>query len=149
MVGDFLQGLGGNPGDSRVAGLDQLLQHGEVPRVVKELLGHGDGKVTVGLLDQQQVAVGALVTAERQGIGIPAIVEQLGGILQPVAGLADQIEADVHQGQLFLDGRGTATPFAEALALDQGAVAEQQQVGDKGFFMHGPPHMCPTSSGSS
>ncbi|MCY1461858.1 hypothetical protein D9M71_795610 [compost metagenome] len=120
-----------------------------MPGVVEELLGHGHGEIAVGLLDQQQVAVGALVTTEGQGIGVTAVIEQFGGVLQPVACLADQVEADVHQGQFFFDGRGTAAPFAEALALHQGTVAEQQQVGDKGFFMHGQPHMCPTSSGSS
>ncbi len=120
-----------------------------MPGVIQELLGHGHGEIAVGLLDQQQVAIGPLVTAEGQGIGVTAIIEQLGGVLQPVARLTYQVEANIHQGQFFFDGRGAATPFAEALALHQGTVAEQQQVGDKGFVVHGQPHMCPTSSGSS
>ncbi|MCY1297187.1 hypothetical protein D9M70_466180 [compost metagenome] len=150
MVGDFLQGLGGDAGHALVAGAAQAVQDLEVPGVEEELLGDGHRVVAVGLLHQQQVAVGALVAAERQVVGVTAVGQQLGGVLQPVARLAHQVEADVHQRQFFFQRRGLAAPLAQALALDQGAVAEAQQVFDQiGLVIHGRPHMCPTSAGSS
>ncbi|MNO89377.1 hypothetical protein D3C76_808560 [compost metagenome] len=121
-----------------------------MPGVIEELLEHGHREVAVGLFHQQQVAIGALVAAERQVIGVTAVVQQFGGVVQPVARLAHQVEADVHQRQLFFQCRGLAAPLAQALALDQGAVAEAQQVFDQiGLVIHGRPHMCPTSAGSS
>ncbi|MCY1537926.1 hypothetical protein D9M68_734410 [compost metagenome] len=150
VVGDFLQGLGGDAGHALVAGAAQAVQDLEVPGVEEELLGDGHRVVAVGLLHQQQVAVGALVAAERQVVGVTAVGQQLGGVLQPVARLADQVEADVHQRQLFFQGRGLAAPFAQTLALDQGAVTEAQQVFDQiGIRIHHGPHMWPTSAGSS
>ncbi|MCY1182098.1 hypothetical protein D9M73_226400 [compost metagenome] len=121
-----------------------------MPGVIQELLEDGYRVIAVGLFHQQQVAVGTFITAERQVIGVAAVVQQLGGVIQPVARLAHQVEADVHQCQLFFQCRGLAAPLAQALALDQGAVAEAQQVFDQiSLVVHGRPHMCPTSAGSS
>ncbi|MOA21453.1 hypothetical protein D3C78_1419440 [compost metagenome] len=130
MIGDFLQALGGDTGDAFVAGLGEGGQHVEVPGVVEELLGDGHRVVAVGLFHQQQIAEGALVTAERQLIGIATIGQQLDGVLVPVARLANQVKADVHQRQLFFQGRRVAAPFAQTLALDQGTVGKAQQVFD-------------------
>ncbi|MNE43932.1 hypothetical protein D3C80_1381310 [compost metagenome] len=151
VIGDFFQALGSDTGNAFVAGLAQAVQHLEVPGIEEELLGHGHGEVAIGLFDQQQVTVRTLVAAEGQVVGVAAVVDQLGGIFQPVAGLADQVEADVHQRQFFFQGRGVTAPFAQALALDQGAVAQAQQVLDQIIVVsgHGRPHMCPTSAGSS
>ncbi|MOA15938.1 hypothetical protein D3C78_1361240 [compost metagenome] len=152
MVGDFLEALGGDGGDARVAGGAQRAQGVEVPGVEQEQLGGGHRVVAVRLLDQQGVAVGTLVAAEGQLIGVAAVGQQLGGVLVPVARLADEVEADVHQRHFLFQRRSAAAPFAQALAVDHGVVAETQQVFDQVVLVvsHDPlPHMWPTSSGSS
>ena len=42
--------------------------------------------------------------------------------------LADQVERDVGEAEVDLDRRRVAAPFAEALAEDQGVVAEPKQI---------------------
>ncbi|MNE81224.1 hypothetical protein D3C80_1778570 [compost metagenome] len=123
-----------------------------MPGVEQEQLGGGHRVVAVRLLDQQGVAVGTLVAAEGQLVGVAAVGQQLGGVLVPVARLADEVEADVHQRHFLFQRRSAAAPFAQALAVDQGVVAEAQQVFDQVVLVvsHDPlPHMWPTSSGSS
>ena len=46
------------------------------------------------------------------------------------AGLADQVERHVGERQVFLEHRRAAAPFRQALAEDQGVVAEAQHVLD-------------------
>ena len=59
-------------------------------------------------------------------------------------GLADQVEADIRQGDVFLEDRAMAAPFGIALAEHQRVVGEMQQVIDGGAH-----YMCPTASGIS
>lgn len=83
-----------------------------MPGVVQELLENGHRVVAVGLFHQQQVAVGAFVAAEGQVVGIATVVQQFGGVLQPVARLAYQVEADVHQRQFFFQRWCMTAPLA-------------------------------------
>jgi hypothetical protein len=67
-----------------------------------------------------------------------------GNQLVQQAGLADQVEADVGQRDVFFKNRAVAAPFGIALAEHHGVVGEVQQVIDGGAH-----YMCPTSSGIS
>ena len=138
MVGDFFDGFGGDTGDALVAGLAQAFKDWQVPSVIQKLLENGDRVIAIGLLHQQQIAIGPLIPAEGQVVCIAAVIQQFGGVFQPVARLADQVEADVHQRQFFFQCRCMAAPLAQALALDQGAVAEAQEVfGQISSWLHG------------
>ena len=95
---------------------------------VEELPTHGDRIILIGLLGEQQVAVIMGITAERQLIRVTTIVDQLGGVLVPVAGLADEVEGNVHQCHLLLKRRGLAAQFAQALAQDHVGIRQAQQV---------------------
>ncbi|MNN36822.1 hypothetical protein D3C81_1507310 [compost metagenome] len=157
VVGDFLEALGGDGGDARVAGGAQRAQGVEVPGVEQEQLGGGHCVVAVGLLDQQGVAERALVAAEGQLVGVAAVGQQLGGVLVPVARLAEEVEADVEQRHFLFQCRGVAAPFAQALSADHRVVGQAQQVFAQVVLWvqlvavrhDQPPHMWPTSSGSS
>ena len=152
MIGNFFDGFGGDPGDALVAGLAQPVEYLQVPGVIEELLEDGHRVIAVGLFHQQQVAIGPFIAAERQVVGVAAVVQQFGGVVQPVARLAHQVQANIHQCQFFFQCRCLATPLTQALALNQGAVAEAQQVFDQiavVIVVHGRPHICPTSAGNS
>ncbi len=122
-----------------------------MPGVVEELTTHGDRVVLIRLLGQEQVAVVVGVATEREFVGIPAVIDQLGGILVPVPGLTDEVQRDVHQRHFLFQRRGLAAQLTQALAQDHVGVRQAQQVFRECFFLsHGTtPYMCPTSSGSS
>ena len=50
------------------------------------------------------------------------------GVGEHGAGLANQVQRHVGQGDIFLEDGGVATPFANALTQNQAGVAQAQQV---------------------
>ena len=73
-----------------------------------------------------------------------AVALEFGGALVEQPGLADQVEADVGEGQVFLEDRAVAAPFGITLPENHGVVGQMQQVVDGRAH-----YMCPTSSGIS
>jgi hypothetical protein len=55
---------------------------------------------------------------------------ELGCVRVQHAGLADQVEADVGERDVFLEDRAVAAPFGVALAQHQRVVGQAQHVGE-------------------
>ncbi len=77
-----------------------------------------------------------------------------GGVGIERAGLADQVQGEVGEGEFFLEHRSMAGPFRQAMAKDQGVVGAAQGIENARFFDDGDrgcghDYMWPTSSGTS
>jgi hypothetical protein len=95
-------------------------------------------------LDQGVVAELVRVAEVGQPVFRALAALQRGGQLVEQARLADQVEADVGQGDVLFEDGAVPAPLGIALAEDQGIVGEVQQVVDGRAH-----YMCPTSSGIS
>ncbi len=142
VVGDLLDGLGGERREQAVAGgqfgVEQVLVGGEV-----QLAGDGVGEVAVGLLHQLEVGEGALLAQIRQFV---LVADQR----QQHAGLAEQVQGDVGEGDLLLEDGGVAGPLAEAVREHQRVVAEGEGGRGHGRIRgHVRAHRCFTPSGIS
>jgi hypothetical protein len=137
VVGDLLDRLRRERRERAVAGsefgVQQVLVGGEV-----QLAGDGVGEVAVGLLHELEVGEGALLAQIRQLVLVA-------GQGQQHAGLAEQVERDVGEGDLLLQDGGVADAFAQAVGEHQRVVAE----GERGRGGHGGGHRCFTPSGIS
>ena len=91
---------------------------------VEQLPHHRIGEVAVGLLDQQQVAVVAGIAQIGERVLVAALAFDLAGIGVERAGLADQVETHIAEGQVLLDHRRMADPFGQPMAEDQRRVGE-------------------------
>ncbi|GAA3393567.1 hypothetical protein GCM10017752_35200 [Streptomyces roseoviridis] len=139
VVGDFLDGLGGEPGQWAVGGGEPPVQEPLVGGEV-ELAGDGVGEVAVGLFDELAVAEGAFLTE----VGEFVLVADEG---EQDAGLAEEVECDVGEGDFFFEDGGAAGPLPQALGEDEGVVAEGECRGRDGGGLAG--HRCFTPSGIS
>ncbi|GHE61074.1 hypothetical protein GCM10017778_52060 [Streptomyces vinaceus] len=143
VVRGLLDGLRRERGERTVADgqfrVQLVLVEGEV-----ELAGDGVGEVPVRLLDQLEVAEGALLAQEGQLVLVA-------GQGQQDAGLAEQVERDVREGDLLLQDGGVARPLAEAVGEDQRVVPEREgrAAGDLGGSGIGAGHRWCTPSGIS
>ena len=146
--------------------------------VEQELAHQRVAEVAVRALDEQQVAEVPGVAQVGEVVGGAALALDLGGEAEPHLRLADQVERDVGEGDVLLERGGVAAPFGDAVAEDQGRVADAEQgleegllagvgrrdrgvvavgrgvageLGDVGRVHVGKRrhHMCPTSSGMS
>ena len=105
-----------------------------------------------GLLDELDVAEGALVPEHRQRVLVPPLTLDLAGAGEQGPGLAEQVEADVAQGHVLLDLRGVGEPLSQPLGVDQGVVTEAEEVVDvvqPGALDARGAHRYSTSSGTS
>ena len=158
VVAHFLERLGGNRGQLRVFGVLQLVPRQHHQAAVQEVAHDGHGKVAVTLgcgrhqRHVRQFAQGVVlevghVAEVRQCVLGGTAALQLGRVLVKHAGLADQVQAVVGQGDVFFKDGAVSAPFGIALSEDQRVVGQVQQVIDGGI--HGRAHMWPTSSGIS
>lgn len=102
------------------------------------------GEVAVRLLDELRVPEGALLAEVGQFVLVADEGEQ-------DAGLAEEVECDVGQGDLLLQDGGGARPLPQAVGEDEGVVAEGEGgAGDRGGLVgvRGA-HRCFTPSGIS
>ncbi|MPM85994.1 hypothetical protein SDC9_133077 [bioreactor metagenome] len=156
VVAHFLERLRGDGRELLVFGLLQRLPHQHHEGAVEEVAHDGGAVVEIGLgvahqravvrqLQQRVVAKFRVVAEIGQPVFGGIAAECNGRLLIEQAGLADQVEADVGQRDVFLDHRAVAAPLRVALAQHQGVVGQMQQV--VGSRAHD--YMCPTSSGIS
>ena len=89
----------------------------------------------------------AAVPQVGERVRVAPVCFDLGGVAQPELGLADQIESDIGDRQVFLDGRTQPTQFRQAVPQDQAVVAQAQQVFEQRCV--GCHHIFPSSSGIS
>ncbi|MNT63520.1 hypothetical protein D3C72_2013450 [compost metagenome] len=68
------------------------------------------------------------IAQEGQLVGGAAGALHFGGVAQPQAGLADQVERDVGQRDILFQRGAAAAPFRQALAEHQRGIAQAQQV---------------------
>ena len=154
VVAHFLQALGGDGGQVRVGAVLQAFPHADHQRTVEKVaheahgpvaLATGGGHQASGVRQFQQYVVAEVGIATEVGqrvfgdrAGRPGGAARcahvaghaLGGVLVQQARLADQIEAVVGHGQVFLEDRRVAAPLGIALAQHDGVVGQVQQVGD-------------------
>ena len=126
VIGGLGEGFGGDGGEALV-GMGVGGAGGGAPGEVGEggiegLADDGVGEVAVGLLDEEEVAeVGGVAVVGEVVFG-DAGADAGGGVLVEQAGLADEVEGDVGEGEFFFQRRGVADPLGEAVAEDQGVV---------------------------
>jgi len=203
VVTHLLQRLGRDGGELRVGRGLQPIPHQHHERAVEEVARDGGGVVAVARggggqcaavwqLQQREVAELMRVAEIGQGVfghtaigacalqvfealrEVGVVVDERGGVLVQHAGLAQQIEAVVGQGQVFFQHGPVAAPLGVALAEHQRVVGQVQQVPDRGgrtqrphashsvwcaaprggvrwlgAVLRGAHHMCPTLSGIS
>ena len=114
-----LFGRGGDIGQGRVGGAEGAPVGVDIA-AVEEQPGDGAGEVAIGLFEQQEIAELAFVAQKSELVlGVAG-----GGAGQGVEAprLTDQVECDVGERQVFLEHRGMAAPFAEAVPEDQGII---------------------------
>ncbi len=143
VVRGLLDGLGRQRGERAVADgqfrVQLVLVEGEV-----ELARDGVGEVPVGLLDQLEVAEGPLLAQEGQLVLVACQGQQ-------DAGLAEEVERDVREGDLLLQDGGVTRPLAEAVGEDQGVVPQREgrRLNEIGLNGIGAGHRWCTPSGIS
>ena len=107
-------------------------------RVVEvELPRHRVAKSPFGQLDQLHVAKRVAVAQERELVlarGPRAL--DLARVARATAALAEQVEADVGQRDVFLEDRAVPDPLAQPLREDDVVVAEAQQVFELALASH-------------
>ena len=96
--------------------------------VVQHLSRHGDGEITVGLLDDQGVPEVGRVMLVGEVVLVMAMAFELPGVGVEVAGLPEEIEADVGQRHVLLEFGGVGEPLGESVAEDEGSVSLPQDV---------------------
>ncbi len=116
VVGHLLDGLGRQWGERAVPGRQPLVQQVLVDGEV-ELPDDGVGEVPVGLLDQLEVAEGALLAEVGQLVLVAGEREQ-----HPR--LSQQVQGDVGEGDLLLQNGGVAGPLPQPVREHQRVVAE-------------------------
>ena len=123
-----------------------------MPGVEQELAHQRLAIGTVGLFDQQEIAEAAGIAQIGEIVGAVAPALDLAGKTEPELRLADQVERDIGNGDIFFQHRRMAAPFGNPVAEDEAIVAhaqrefEQRVAALDGDRRH---HMCPTSSGMS
>ena len=96
--------------------------------VVEHLSRHGDGEITVGLLDDQGVPEVGRVAEVGEVVLVMATAFELPGVGVEVPGLPEEIEADVGQRHVLLELGGVGEPLGESVAEDEGSVGLPQDV---------------------
>jgi hypothetical protein len=132
VVGDFLHGLPGDLGDPGVGGGGEGLEELVVEGVEEELAHQRVAEVAVRALDEEQVAEVPGVAEVGEVVGGAALALDLGGEAEPELGLADQVERDVGERDVLLERGGVAAPFGDAVAEDEGGVADAEEGFEEG-----------------
>ena len=127
MIGHFLHRLRGNVGDPLVRRSRQRLQQFQMIDVEEEVPHQRLTKITVRTFDQQQVPEIPCVAQIGQIVGASAFAFDLCGQPQPHLRLADEIQRDIRQSDVFLQRRGMPTPLGIAMPEDQRRIAGAQQ----------------------
>ena len=86
-----------------------------------------DGEIAVRLLDQQHVAEVARVAQKGELVVVAALAFDLAGEVQPELRLADQVERDVGERDVFLQRRRMPAPFGQAMPEDQALSPRPQR----------------------
>ena len=89
----------------------------------------GAREVAVGQLQHRHVAEVAFQALEGEGVFVAAAGFELPRQRQRQSRLADVVERDVGQRDVFFEHRRVATPLGQALAVDQAGVTDAQHVG--------------------
>ena len=121
-------GASGEGGERGVRTCNHRLPVEERSVVVQHLPRHGDSEITVGLLDDQGVPEVGRVTFVGEMVFVMAMAFELAGVGVEVAGLPEEIEADVGQRHVLLEFGGVGEPLGESVAEDEGSVGLPQDV---------------------
>jgi hypothetical protein len=126
VIARFLERLLGNAGQHLVGRMLQRLPllHGPAGQ---PMVAHG-GVCEVAAWQFRECDVEELALLAQIGelIFIEARFAQTARMREQSAGLAEQIQRDVGQGDVFFECRRVAAPFAEAVRPDQAGVCQAQ-----------------------
>src|SRR5205085_10632726 len=86
------------------------------------------GEIAVRLLDQPAIAESENVAAEGERVVVPPLPFRLAGEIEEMGRLADEVEGDVGEAEVDFHRRRVAAPLGEALAEDQGIVAQAEEI---------------------
>ena len=126
VVVDLLHRLRGDRRERRVGRLgERRVQLDEVDGC-HELPRDRVGEVAVRLLEEPRVAPLGLVAPV--GEVVFAATRRRSGVVQERAGVADEVEGDVAEGDVLLELGGAGDPHAELLGEHERVVAEPQRV---------------------
>src|SRR4051794_33356052 len=116
-----------------------------MPGVEQELPRHGEGKIAISLLEQQEIAkfpdvpqIGELVSVALPGL-------YLAGEGQPQLRLTDQVERHIRERQILLKNWPVPAPFGHAMAENEAIVAQPQDTFEQRIGVSH--HICPRLSG--
>ena len=108
--------------------LVELLQHQHVPRVEEKLTNDGGSEITVRPLDELRVAELDGVTEIGERIFAPPFPFDLPRELEQGRRLANEVECDVRERDVFLENRRVPAPLGESMAEDEPVIRESKQV---------------------
>jgi hypothetical protein len=107
-------------------------------------------EIPVRLLNEQRVTERARIAQEREVVGAPAFSFNLARQAELEFGLADQVERDIGERDVFFEDRRMPAPGADAMGEDRRLIAHAEREFEKRHIcFHRRRHMCPTSSGMS
>jgi hypothetical protein len=133
VVGEFLDALGGDGGEYRVAGGGQALEQGKAPGGEHKQARDRGGEVAAGAgaavqLDQADVAELGLVAQVGKRVLVAPGALHLAGPGEQHSGLPQQIQGDVGQRDVLLELGRAGAPLGEPMGKDQRVVAEHLAV---------------------
>ena len=130
VVGGLLQRLGRNPREIGNGASPQRVPLMPGKDAEQQLPNGRDGKVTFRQLDEKRVAVVHRLAQIGEGVRIAAGSLGLTGELQQQRGLADEVEGDVGERDVFLQDRCVPAPFGQAMAEHEPIVGEAKEILD-------------------
>ncbi len=128
VIAGLLQGLRRDLGKTWVRGRLERLVHLQLPRVEQKLTDHRAPEVAVRLLHEAHVAILVRPAQEGEIVLAAALALDLSGIVIEQPGLADEVQRDVGETEVFLQRRRVTDPLGDPLSEDQIAVCKSKQV---------------------
>jgi hypothetical protein len=128
VISRFLVRLGGN---ARQIGMRAMLQLVEDERGMdryQALPYHSEGEIALRKFHDERIPVVDRLAEVRQSVLVTPLPFHLAGQVEEVVGLADEVERDVGERDVFLENGGMSTPFGEPVAEDEAVVTQPQEV---------------------
>src|SRR5688572_29563418 len=128
VVPHFLESLRRNSGDFGMRAFLELLEHMIAVHVEQELPHYRERVVAFRKLDDLEVPVFHRLAEVRKIVLAPTLSLGLTGKLEKEGRLADEIERDVRERDVFLENGTVAAPFGHAVSENEAVIGQSQQV---------------------
>ena len=131
MVACLLQCLGGDRREPRIRRREESLVNLQLPAIDQPLAHDGVGEVAVRLLGEREIAELGRIAQVRERIFVAPRALDLPGIGEQQARLADEVQREVGEAEVLLEGRRVADPLPEPLSEHQARIREAQHVAEQ------------------